>query len=322
MSNDDFYPDKPELLERKPKNNIALTIFSIVLFISTFLFLFTDEIFFVFSVLIVLIIHEMGHFILMKRFNYKDVYMLFIPLMGAFVQGKKKQYRQKESLLVVLAGPLPGVIIGLVLLYLSMQYKAPWMIELGLLFLLLNWINLIPLDPLDGGQLFSQLIQKNQAFFSLLFSFISSLVLIAIGWYIGNWGLMIFGFVMGFRVRTLQKHYELRKEMDALGINYHQTYEQLSKRDYASIKELVVAQSTALKTFVETVDQEESNPVVAEQVNNALISPVIKDANVLFKFVIILFWIIALLIPFVLLYIFADSIPTDYDWYFKILSGQ
>ena len=90
MTNDDFYPEKPVLEERKPRNNVALTIFSIVLFVSTFLFLFTDEIFFVFSVLIVLIVHEMGHFLLMKRFGYKDVYMLFIPLMGAFVQGKWK----------------------------------------------------------------------------------------------------------------------------------------------------------------------------------------------------------------------------------------
>jgi Zn-dependent protease len=322
MTNDDFYPEKPVLEERKPRKNVALTIFSIVLFVSTFLFLFTDEIFFVFSVLIVLIVHEMGHFLLMKRFGYKDVYMLFIPLMGAFVQGKKDVYKQKESIWVVIAGPVPGIIIGLFLLYLSSRYQQSWILELGLMFLLLNWINLLPLDPLDGGQLFSQLIQRNQAFFSFVFSFISSLLLIGTGWYIESFGLIVFGLVMGFRVRNLQKQFELQKEMDAQGINYTQSYSQLTNREYALIKDLVISTSKALRTFVEAVDPEESKPVVAEQVNGVLIAPVLTDAKVIFKLLILVTWVLCIISPFILVYLYSDSIPKDYEWYFKVISGQ
>jgi Zn-dependent protease len=318
MTNDDFYPEKPVLEERKPRNNVALTIFSIVLFVSTFLFLFTDEIFFVFSVLIVLIVHEMGHFLLMKRFGYKDVYMLFIPLMGAFVQGKKDVYKQKESIWVVIAGPVPGIIIGLFLLYLSSRYQQSWILELGLMFLLLNWINLLPLDPLDGGQL----IQRNQAFFSFVFSFISSLLLIGTGWYIESFGLIVFGLVMGFRVRNLQKQFELQKEMDAQGINYTQSYSQLTNREYALIKDLVISTSKALRTFVEAVDPEESKPVVAEQVNGVLITPVLTDAKITFKLLILVTWVLCVISPFILVYLYSDSIPKDYEWYFKVISGQ
>ena len=71
-----------------------------------------DQFLFLMNLLIVLVIHEMGHFIAMKVFKYQNVRMLFIPLMGAFVQGKKSNYSQKQSLIVLIAGPFPGIIIG------------------------------------------------------------------------------------------------------------------------------------------------------------------------------------------------------------------
>jgi stage IV sporulation protein FB len=200
MEEFDLYPPKPELSEPKAKGNLALTIFSIILFILVFLFIFTDEVTFIFNLVLVLIVHEMGHYLMMKAFGYKNVRMLFIPLMGAFVQGSKEVYSQKQSILVVAAGPMPGILIGLALVILAGVYQIPFMMYLGLLFLLLNIINLLPLDPLDGGQLFKLLIKTNHELFLLVFSFISSLTLIGIGWFIDNWILIAFGFIMGFRV--------------------------------------------------------------------------------------------------------------------------
>jgi hypothetical protein len=107
MEEYDFYPPKPELIEAKPKGNLALTVFSVVLFVIAFLLVFTEEVNFIIYFLVVLLTHELGHFIMMKAFGYKNVRMLFIPLMGAFVQGSKKQYSQKESFLVIAAGPFP-----------------------------------------------------------------------------------------------------------------------------------------------------------------------------------------------------------------------
>lgn len=103
-----LYPPKPFLeKEEQRQGHIAVTIFSIVLFAMTFLLFFGQQIVFLIELMAVLIIHEMGHFLMMKRFGYKNVRMLFVPLMGAFVHGSKDEYRQKESILVILAGPLP-----------------------------------------------------------------------------------------------------------------------------------------------------------------------------------------------------------------------
>ena len=165
MEDFDFYPQKPELIEQKTKGKLSTTVLSVVLFVMTFLFLFSEEVDFIFHLLIVLLIHELGHFLLMKLFKYDNVRMLFVPLMGAFVQGNKEEYSQKQSLWVVIAGPLPGIIIGALLLILAGTIHQAWMVNLGLLFLFLNLLNLVPLDPLDGGQLFRLLMKKDHDLF-------------------------------------------------------------------------------------------------------------------------------------------------------------
>lgn len=322
MEEFDFYPPKPELIEPKAKGNLALTIFSIVLFVMTFLFVFTDEVNFVFHLLIVLLVHELGHFAMMKLFRYDNVRMLFIPLMGAFVQGSKEEYSQKQSLLVVGAGPFPGVIIGTVLIILASKYQEAWLVDLGLLFLFLNIINLVPLDPLDGGQLFKLLMKKNHELFILVFSFISSLILIGFGWYIDSWVMMIFGFLMGFRVRSIQNQYHLRKELKEEEVNYQTTYKLLSNRDFSKIKEVLLEHTPALRSYIDQVAPEEADPLLASQVNSVLVSPIKRDASVFFKICMIALWVVSLLSPFVLLFIFFDSFKENFGWYLEILSNQ
>lgn len=322
MEEFDFYPQKPELIEPKVKGNLALTIFSIVLFVMTFLFVFTNEVNFVFHLLIVLLIHEMGHFSMMKLFKYKNVRMLFIPLMGAFVQGSKEEYSQKQSLIVIGAGPFPGIILGTLLIFFAGTYHEAWMVDLGLLFLLLNIINLVPLDPLDGGQMFKLLLKTNQELFILAFSFISSLVLIGVGWYIDSWVMMILGFFMGFRVRSIQNQYNLRKELKNEDVNYQTSYKLLSNKDFSKIKSVLLLNTPALRTYVDTVSENDAEPLIASQVNSVLVSPVERDASFFFKLCIVLMWLASLAIPFVLLLLFNDNIRENYEWYLKLLSNR
>jgi stage IV sporulation protein FB len=321
MEEYDFYPPKPELIEAKPKGNLALTVFSIVLFVIAFLLVFTEEVNFIIYFLVVLLTHELGHFIMMKAFGYRNVRMLFIPLMGAFVQGSKDEYSQKQSLIVVGAGPFPGVLLGFGLILLSTIFHEVWMVNLGLLFLFLNLMNLIPLDPLDGGQLFKLLMKHNHDLFLMIFSLVSSLVLIAVGWIIWEKWMIIFGFIMGFRVRSLQNQYHLRKELRNEEVNYKTTYKLLSNKDFQSIKNVLLERNQALRTYVDNVSEEEAKPLLASQVNSVLVSPVKKDASLFFKLSIIFFWVAALITPLVLLLVYLEKIMEYYDWYFKAIQG-
>lgn len=315
MENHDYYPPKPELVEYKPKSSASLTVFSLVLFVMAYLFFFgTAEFNFLMYLVIVLIIHESGHYVMMKAFKYKNVRMLFIPLMGAFVQGTKTNYSQKESFWVVLAGPLPGMIIGSLLVWIANEYHISWMMQLSVLFLLLNIINLLPLDPLDGGQLFKLFARENHEYFLMIFAFISSILIIGSGFLVGSFGylLIIFGFLMGFRVRSLQKSYQMHKELNSEEVNYATTYKLLSNKDFARIKQVILENTPQLKKYIDQMSEDQSDTLIANQVNSVLVTPLNRDASPLFKTIILMLWLISFLVPFLMYF------SLDLNWIHSI----
>jgi Zn-dependent protease len=303
------------LIEKvKIESNWGLTFFSLVLFVGTFLFLFKDQIRFVLFLILVLFIHEMGHFIFMKIFNYENVRMLFIPLMGAFVQGSKEKYSQKESFIVISAGPFPGIWIGSAILIFASMYQQEWMLELSFLFLFLNVVNLLPIDPLDGGQLFKLFVNKKRDLFLMLFALTSSILMIFVGWMIDSYIILAFGFLMGFKVRGFQRSFHLRKVLDAKQIRYESTYNELSNEEYAKIKEVLIEETPALRKFL-SVSEENNEDLLASHVNSTLLAPVKKDANFILKAIIVFLWLLSLTLPVYLL----TSDLLDFSWYFEKL---
>lgn len=297
MEEFDFYPQKPELIETQSKGGAGRTIFSLLVLVLAFMLIGLRDINFILFILLVVMIHEAGHYVMMKLFGYKDVRMLFVPLVGAFIQGKKEVYNQKQSLLVVMAGPIPGIVIGLILLYFSSLYHLNWVKDVSFLFLLINMINLIPLDPLDGGQILKLILNKNQELFQMIFAFVFSLIMIGIGWYLQFWPLVIVGFLLGFRVRAIQKNYNIHKELDEENVNFKTTYKSLSNRDFSIIKKIVLDYTPALRTYMEQVGSEVIDPIVADQVNNVLVSPMERNTSFFFRVMVVLIWIASFAIP-------------------------
>ena len=312
MEEFDLYPQKPLIEKVKIESNWGLTFFSLVLFVGTFLFLFRDQIRFVLFLILVLFIHEMGHFVFMKLFKYENVRMLFIPLMGAFVQGSKEKYSQKESFYVISAGPFPGIWIGSALLVFASVYQQEWMLELSFLFLFLNVINLFPIDPLDGGQLFKLYVNKKRDLFLMMFALFSSMLMIFVGWMIDSYIILAFGFLMGFKVRGFQRSHHLRKILDEKQIPYESTYDDLSNEHYAKIKEVLIEETPALKKFL-SMSEENNDEFLASHVNSALLAPVSKDAGKAMKITIICLWLLSLTFP---VYLLASDV-LDFSWYFE-----
>lgn len=313
MEEYDLYPEKPIIEKVKIESNWGLTAFTIVLFIGTFLLVYPDDFRFVLFLIVVLLIHELGHYIFMKKYDYENVRMLFIPLMGAFVQGRKDKYSQKQGFIVTALGPFPGIIIGSILLIISVSYQSEWMVEWSFIFFFINILNLVPIDPLDGGQLFKLLINKKRDMFLMIFALISSLMLIGLGWLIDSWLMIAFGFLMGLRVRGMQRNYLIRKKLETEGINYVITYEELSNRDYVLIKNILLEEIPALKKYKQ-LEGEVSDDVMASHVNSVLLAPVSQDASLLFKIMIVISWMFLMFLPFFLYFI----VKLNLDWYFEM----
>jgi stage IV sporulation protein FB len=289
-----YIPPKPNLVRKERNGHPAVTIFSMVLFALTFSILIDDYLFIAFLLLVILI-HEAGHYLTMKIFGYKKLKMLFIPFMGALVQGKKKVYSQTQSAWVLLAGPIPGMIVGFVLLEWGLTDQSFWILQLSLLFILLNAVNLLPIDPLDGGQLIRVMILGKSELFQLIFSFLSSISLIVLGLWLDSYILIIFGFLLGFRVKSMYSLYFIRKDMKAEGINYETTYERLTDATYAHIKRILIANKPVLEKIQEEVDEMHFNQLMANQVDSVLQEPMRRDAGVVGKVLFMAVWLLFLL---------------------------
>lgn len=101
--------------------------------------------------LLILIIHELGHYITAKYLKIKVVFGGFTPV-GAYIIHEKPK-NCKENALIAIAGPLFGGILGLI--YYIVYYVAGDKTFLVLTFtaLVINLSNLLPVKPLDGGHI-------------------------------------------------------------------------------------------------------------------------------------------------------------------------
>lgn len=283
------YPEKPILLRQNNKKHVSITILSILLFAITFSFVVDD--YYLISILLgVLLFHELGHFLMMKIFKYEDLNMLFIPFMGALVSGRKKEYSQVQSAIMIIAGPLPGIIIGASLLLYSWAQPMDLAIQLGVILILLNVLNLVPVDPLDGGQLMRVLFFNKYEFTQLIFTIVSSLIIALSGLYFNSWILIVFGLLLGFKVKNKHKLYLIHKKMNNDEIGYESNYEELSNSTYSKITKIILEHTPILEEIKEHNGEDKYNHLMAKQVNGVLFPPTKKDASVSFKIFMLLLW--------------------------------
>jgi Zn-dependent protease len=290
--------NKPELPKTEKKNSMQTTILSLLLFVLMFYYFITPDLLLIALIVLVLFIHELGHYLMMKRYNYENLSMVFIPFLGAMVQGKKtEKYSQKERANVILAGPVPGILIGVALLFIGLYFNLQYVSFIGVLFALINALNLLPIDPLDGGQLLYLLFFDRKDALRLYFLFGSSLFIIGMGVYFENLIVILFGFLLGFRVRAYQKILDVHRELKALGINYVRNYDSLSAREFNIIKRVILEQSTLTRKMLDTefVDTQEFDEVMSSEVNSILEVPVEMDLTMGKKLTYLITWLVCIL---------------------------
>lgn len=300
MEEFDYHPEKPTSNKKKKKPDLNRTIISIGIFIVAFLAFGFDDLSYVLMIVSVVFIHELGHFLMMKGFGFGNLQMTFVPFLGAFVNGKKDKEKQVQNWLIILAGPVPGVVLGISLFFVGSTYKYEWVEEWAYLFLFLNVLNLIPLDPLDGGQLLKSFMGDKFEITQIVFSFISSLIMILVGWYFEIWVIVIFGFFMGLRIRSLQRMLQIHKELKENNVNYILTYKELPNRSYYKIKEILIQNNPTLQKYLNQFDESDIESLIVSQVENVLVTPVEKNGTFLMKFFVVLTWLLALLSPLIL----------------------
>lgn len=101
---------------------------------------------------ILILVHEMGHFVDIRRRGLPADMPVFLPGFGAYVRWAALGVSAQTRAFVSLAGPLAGCIGAAVCAFLWIETGEAFWIGLASLSAMLNVLNLIPIWVLDGGQ--------------------------------------------------------------------------------------------------------------------------------------------------------------------------
>lgn len=146
----------------------------------------------------VLLLHEGGHALGMLAFGYHDVRVFFLPFLGAATTGRKDDAPAWQRAVVILAGPLPGLILGAALL--ATGHRAGLVGEVARMAFFVNAFNLLPFEPLDGGRLLGLSLLSRSPRLEAGFAALGGLSLAALAVRAGAWLLAGLGLMALFAV--------------------------------------------------------------------------------------------------------------------------
>jgi Zn-dependent protease len=101
---------------------------------------------------LLLLLHEMGHVIQLRREGVEASAPMFIPFLGAVISAKSMGDDAAAEARVGLAGPILGTIATLVPLAIWLATGEEFWQALAFIGFFLNLFNLLPVLPLDGGR--------------------------------------------------------------------------------------------------------------------------------------------------------------------------
>jgi Zn-dependent protease len=127
--------------------------------------------------MVVLAFHEGGHYLAMRIFGYRDVRVFFIPLFGAATVGKPHEAKDWQKALVLMAGPMPGLLLALVLALVVDRPRSPMLLNFARQLAWLNAFNLLPLEFIDGGRFLRRVLFSRHHVVEIIFRYLTSLLL-------------------------------------------------------------------------------------------------------------------------------------------------
>jgi Zn-dependent protease len=161
----------------------------------------------------ILLFHESGHWVAMKLFRYRNLRLFFIPFFGAAVTGRNWNVAGWKKALVSLAGPVPGIALGIVLGLIGLVLHQPQVIHGALLLLFVNGFNLLPLLPLDGGHVLQDTLFCRNRWLDVAFRIVAMVGLLLLGLFAGMKLLMYIAIPLGLAIPTV---FRLSKVTDDL----------------------------------------------------------------------------------------------------------
>lgn len=219
-----------------------------------------------------IILHEGGHLLAMLLFGYSAPSVLFIPFLGALATARKENASLTEKFWISLAGPLPGLILGLGIAivgnfsqestsFFSNWNESIWK-ETSIILIILNLFNLLPIYPLDGGQIADLLVFSRNPYLGCMYKSFGALVLCLLG--LSNPLMLIFSIVIAASIPASFKiarwRSELRQDLRKIPEPDEAAAAQLIFTKLKDTPELSYAQKKAIASGILELQRTETAP--------------------------------------------------------------
>lgn len=167
-------------------------------------------------ILAVIAFHEAGHAVAMRAAGYRDVNIFFVPFVGGLTLGRDSGATVRQRLLVMLAGPVPGLWLAVLVFVLQAHVEGlPNLRPLAIALFAINALNLLPITPLDGGRAL-ELLTSPSSILRVAIQGVSGLALLSLGAYFEDPLLVILGLGWLILLRRQIAVWRLRRQVDAI----------------------------------------------------------------------------------------------------------
>jgi Zn-dependent protease len=109
---------------------------------------------------LLILVHELGHYVAARRQGMNVGLPTFIPFVGAWIELKDAPLTVEQEAHIAFAGPLAGTLGACAVLALALQEQSGLLMALAYSGFFINLFNLIPISPFDGGRIIAILSPK------------------------------------------------------------------------------------------------------------------------------------------------------------------
>jgi Zn-dependent protease len=102
---------------------------------------------------VLLLIHEMGHYMAARQRGLDVGLPAFIPFVGAWINLRELPHDAETEAYVAFAGPFIGSLAAFACFYHAQKGGGDFWMALAYTGFMLNLFNMIPVSPLDGGRI-------------------------------------------------------------------------------------------------------------------------------------------------------------------------
>ena len=127
------------------------------MFVSAAVYVWIGGWWFGLGLVLLLLVHEMGHVLEAKHQGLPVTAQMFIPFLGAMINLKQMPQDAWREAKLAIAGPLLGSLGAAVIYAIGVSEHSRQLEAIAFLGFLINLFNLIPASPLDGGRIVSAL---------------------------------------------------------------------------------------------------------------------------------------------------------------------